>query len=288
VIGAVSLLRCGYFVVTSLSCGLAAAFLKDRQIGNWTWMAADTTFTKGMQVGMGLALINILADAIIRRLVVAINASTGLTDPNKYLVKIPVMFLSWCPQPVFFLCSGVSALSYATFFAISETVIWGLNPKPPFYCPRGWTQVIENPQGLDWRFELRERSLLKAWIAFTKEPWTKSLHEFQYNLLERDRNNGRASQVLRVFPLGHDTGGLISVTEPTRDGSAFYHCLAVVKNGFGFTLNVGSVARAEFDEYAELFDRILGSLRIGEDWVSLTEEKIKRCSQWVLTTIGSY
>lgn len=280
-INPVSIFRGGYFIADSLSCGLAATLLNGRIMGHWTWMAHEMTFTKGMQVGMGFSLITLLADAIIRRAFVAINASSWLKGPNKDLAKSCIMLLSLSSQLVFFYLSGLPALSCLTFWAVSETVLWGLTPNPPFYWPPDWTKVMEGPEGLEWMFELYERVVFKAWIALTKEPWTKSLGEFQNDLLNRDHNNGRTSRVLRDVTIGNDKGVLMEVTQPHFEQTALYHSLAVVKNGFGFTLNVGSVCRAEFDQYAELFDRVLNSLRLGADWVSITEEKIKSCVHWM-------
>ena len=266
-IGPVYLFRAGCFALSGLGCGLAASLLRGRTIANWTWMASTMTFQRGFMVGSGLTVVFLCLGLFLR----VIDKISWLTPSQKVLAKVSINYsILWLP-PVIYVFSPFPVLSYLTFLIIANLSSHACRERPPFYCPSGWNSVNVS-QPFKFRFERTEKGVVRQWIAYNEENYSGSLENYQIALLINHRNNGKAVKVLGPFTPSNDPGVLLEVIEPSQLGDALFRQLAIVKNGIAYTLVVGSF-KAEFDQYAELFNQVLCSLRLGWDWSSTTEEK---------------
>jgi hypothetical protein len=278
-----ALFRVGYVTLTGVSCGLISQLLKGRTIANWTWMASNLTFQQGAMIGSAFAALKICTQCIpglFRKMYDFRTTKKSLLD-NKLLIALPFTFVS---SSLIWICSGLPRLSCLTFIAVSEVLDllfpWMINPRPPFYVPPDWQQLDELSLSPPVKFMVQwHRSGRDVFVTFTEEKWQESLDAYQNALLQTHQNHGRGAKVLGSFAPSDDPGVLITVDEPMNNGYARYHQLAIVKNGVAYVLTVGTKRDNFFAEFSDIFNQILGSLRLDGDYKLPTRDKLKELEQ---------
>ncbi|HEX2580270.1 MAG TPA: hypothetical protein VHK67_07710 [Rhabdochlamydiaceae bacterium] len=267
-IGSVYLLRAGSFALSGLGCGLAANLLKGRKIANWTWMSSTMTFQQGAMIGCGLAVVEICVALFLR----IIKKSSWLTDSQKLLAKTCILSIPLGLLVAIYMFKPLPVFSFLTFRIVSGLSDLACQPKPPFYQPPGWNSVSISRPDVEFCFHRSENGIIRQWIVFTEQNYSESLENYKNELLTQYQKLGWTAKVLGPFTPSKDPGILLEAVEPDQQGGALLHQLLIVKEGVAYTLIVGS-RKDEFDQYAELFKRVLCSLRLEWDWSSTAEEK---------------
>jgi hypothetical protein len=280
-IGSATVWGATQILLTGLSCGLTAKLLKGKTIANWTWMSADMTFQRGALIGSSLALFNIFHITVKQHIV---NRMQNHPFGKPVIACYDLLFLVGLSS------SGryyqIPFLSGMTFQYISELSLNLLNSileqlrlmYCPFYHPPDWNLLDKRtlPASVKFRFEKLGIAIVNPWIALTTESYSATLNDYQAAILlaYKQKPHFQAEAVTSFTPV-NGQAFLLKVTESTQQWTAISYQLGVVQAGYGYTLVVGALQR-DFNDYVELFSRVLCSLRLGNNRAPLDQEKIEK------------